>query len=479
MKSRDSNKKAYGAILAMALVASCGDKDDDTNADDGTSISSLSGTINLSALPDAEGMVSANASSLRLAPTGDIPKISELADNYDQYFFDGAIKKVLDENAAISDSIRESLDRGESVCQNVGSVAQTFGEMRSGSLCYMKQVPSLSSETITLKKPSSSVTAENMKDTLFAKEEADKLVKVEVKAVYEGQSMQQDIFIKVIGSKTAGQKYQYEMYSCMEGQVHDSESATLDFDSGKFTLKLKGNYEEEGNSDSREATIEAFVKRDGDSLGWDLSKDRTISETFNHSSEEWGGHYGSAKYILDGDNYVTSFMSSSSTFTDPSTGEEGSGTMKLWSKASFSGSKVLELKVGGLAIKSENSHSFGGEQLESYSVTGAVEWQNTSYKGTKDSDLFTQASNFSFKSDDIYSKNPSELTVDLSSYKCSANADVIVAFDMTTPEAQKVEASCGGSDEEWSTLDKLYSSCFGDKVQSARQKIWDSEQSAN
>jgi hypothetical protein len=172
-------------------------------------------------------------------------------------------------------------------------------------------------------------------------------------------------------------------------------------------------------------------------------------------------------------------MSSSSTFTDPSTGEEGSGTMKLWSKASFSGSKVLELKVGGLAIKSESSHSFGGEQLEPYSVTGAVEWQNTSYKGTEDSDLFTQAQNFSFKSDDIYSKNPSELTVDLSSYNCSASPDVIVAFNMTTPEAQKVEASCGGSDEEWSTLDELYSSCFGDKVQSARQKIWDSEQSAN
>jgi hypothetical protein len=131
----------------------------------------------------------------------------------------------------------------------------------------------------------------------------------------------------------------------MNGEIHDTETATLDFESGKYTLKLKGKFEEEGESNSRESTIEAFVKRDGDSISWDLSKNRTISESFNHESQQWGSHFGSAKYILSGDNYVTSYMSSSSTFTDPSTNEEGKSTMKLWSKASFSGSSILEQKL--------------------------------------------------------------------------------------------------------------------------------------
>jgi hypothetical protein len=68
--------------------------------------------------------------------------------------------------------------------------------------------------------------------------------------------------------------------------------------------------------------------------------------------------------------------------------------------------------------------------------------------------------------------------VDLSGLDCSADPDVVVAVDMTTAEAEKVGSSCGGSETEWKALDKLYSSCFGDRVQGARQKVWESMDSA-
>lgn len=454
--------KISAAILALSIPAACGDKSSDEDSDD-VALGFEAGTLSLSQFPDSKGMVSTNSASLRLAPSGTVPKIIELASDYDDLFFNGSIAAITAAKSA-TDSQRGDLDRGEAVCGNMGNIASSFASLKQGSLCYMKNVPSLSSSTISLEKASESVTADNMAETLFIQEADDKLVKVQVQED-EGQM---DIFIKIIGKNTASNKYEFQMYQCMGGEVDGAEMASINYETSVFSAENIHYFSEDGESSAQISTTTAYLKKEGDSLVWDLSKDRKLSESFSFEGS-YGANYGDAEYVISGDNFITSYIHSKSSWTGPS-GEASTGSQKLWSKAAFSGDSALELQVSEMAMAINDSHTFAGEKHER-DVKGAVEFVDTKYNETSSSDLYNESQSVDF-SQEVFTATPEEISVSFSDYDCSATADVVVSFDMTTDEAGEVQQICQGGSDSWEKLDNLYDACYGDAVQNARSYSW-------
>jgi hypothetical protein len=458
MRFKDFSTISTIVLMASSLTASCGDK----KSDDDESLEP--GSLNLSQFPDSSGMVAINSASLRLAPSGTVPKISELEAKYDQYFFNGSIAAITAARSATA-SQEVDLERGEAICGNMGNVASSFSNLQQGSLCYMKNVPSLSSNTISLEKASDNVTAENVSSTLFAQEADDKLVKVQVDM---GEDGQQDIFIKVIGSNTNSNEYKFEMYGCMEGQVESTEMSSINYETRAYTAENKHYFSEGADTSTQTTSISAYIKKEGDGFAWDLSKERVLTERFSHDGS-YGSNYGDAEYKISGDNYITSYIHSKSSWTGPG-GEDSTGSQKLWSKAAFTGDSALELRVSEMAMAISDSYTFSGEN-HSRNVKGAVEFKDTKYDETTSSDLYNESQAVDF-SQDVYTKTLSEVSVSFSDYDCNATADVVVSFDMTTDEAGEVQQICEGGGDSWEKLDALYDACYGEAVQTARSYTW-------
>lgn len=462
--------------LALCLSA-CGDKskDDDTAND-----TSLASEVSLNKLPEAKDMLKTAGSSLALAPSGNAPKLSELAENYDDYFVGGVVAEILakkDASSAVSVELEGDMERGSAICENIANVAQALGELKSGSLCYMKQIPALSAPTVSLEKASASVNADNLATQLFAQEAADKLVQVNISMGDE----QQQLFIKVLGSNSVSNQYKFEMLECEGDEVTGTEVATVDYADKKFTAINTYKFQDEdenGNSEGADETkITAYLSEDSEgNLSWDLSKDRVLerkwsqtgSYTWNEQATEYT-YQTVSKNVISSEGSITSYVNSKS--SNSFGNETNASEDKLWSKAIYTGDNIIDLRVAELAVRAKSSYTYTGGN-DTRDIWGAVEWKDTLYSDTSSSSIYKEAESASLSEDAVFKSSVSEVSPSFSG-SCSATADVIVAVDMTTEGARAVEQSCGGGEEQWDALDELYDACYGSDVESARQYIWD------
>jgi hypothetical protein len=452
---------AVGA--ALATVVSCGKKssDDETT----TTSSGLSASaVSLSALPDlSKAMKSSSGTSLAdlFAVAGTAPLMTELADTatssgsckkWDKMFFNCAVSEV---NAASSASAtqRKALERGEAICRNAAETANIMREFGGGSMCYMSNVPKLSTATVTVSQEGAGITASSYADMM---KPTDKAKLVKVMPTVNG-SKQQDIFIDIPAA--SGSSLEFKLTYCASGEKQGEESILVDVNSGKMITKNTYSHTQGGFSNLMTRTATLYIKKSGDDIAFDLTKDRTVEGSAKFQGS-WGSNTNNYKISLDKDNYLTNMNYATQTFSHG--GQTQTGTQKIWAKTLISGDSGIALRMpemGMAMVFTQGSNTF--------SPSGAVEWQTDTYADTTSSSLYTQAKAYAW-GDSVFQSAPTAPTISLAAADCARTPDAIVSFKMDSTEGATVRTKCEADPNN--KLQDMYQLCNNSDIQSARQK---------
>lgn len=450
-KNKNWNTKAVTAItlFSTAMGSGCGSS---SSSDSGLS------DVSLSSIPSASTMVKTNSSSAFLdrmgngsfAVSGTAPVVTDLKANVDAYFFGGLIAEInaagsltQEQKSTYSNKFFGQTDGGPSGqggCFMAQSVGEAFGRMLEAgtSQCYMKNAAKAGSG-VTFKDGSTSGI-----ESVFNPGDKDKLVKINVSNMQEGNSGEKasmDVFIKVYKKDT---NYKVDLYFCANGSVNGYENVTVNKDNGTFTAS--SYHSDQGGKGL--STVTAALKKSGSDYVFDESKDRISESQFTGS---WGKFKSYVK--IDKDNYIESKMYGTGDY----------GTNKTYVKAQFgikdglSGIKGLQfLQAGFKGAWSNGNNTNTG--------SGAVEWRNTAYASSTSNSLKTNYADKADLSDAWYAvPSPSQ---DLSAYSCSATPDQEIVMDFSKSTVQAIQTIC--EKERFNDYDM----CNSSSIQSAMSKLW-------
>ena len=465
------NQTKYGvyALIASTLLGACGGARSTTSA--GAEVELTGG---LASLPSMSSMLVANinASALNVASyspqavSGTAPLLKSLAAaNVDTYFFDGALANLTSWAANASNlSSAQKLTTannyrgvngaagGQGACRMAQETGSVFDRMLSNgtSACYMRKMPGATGAPA---------------DT-FAQTAEDKLVRVHVSNMTDhggggggGGPTEMYVNIKVAGSNTTGAGvYKATLFFCQgtTGAPDTTNQGVESFEFNKATGIFKAGHA--SSRDFSEAT--AYLKKDGDTITIDPSKDR--GATFANSD---GGYAYKSEVTLTGDNKVY----------NKAYGTGNWGSNRNYSVASFTGASMADLRFTAGAFKGRGDSTgctyFNGTSnvpCDPWTYEGGTEFQDTHYVSTNSSSLYSELSSVNLQTDTFYA-DPSLTAPDVTSFDCGATPTSTLEMDFSTSVVKEVQATCEGdrlfdSEDSWQM-------CEGGR--SHEQLIWE------
>lgn len=452
-----------GLLCSLGLAIGCGGSDDG----DSTPSSIFSaGEVSLEKFPSLSGLVSQEAqSSLGLAVSGTPVALKELSTDADTYFFGGSIAALVDDNATPTDEIRGNMERGQAVCGMAANAGELIRRLEGGTLCYMGEIAKLPSAALEVTKESATVTGSDHSE-VFKQEAADKTVRVDV----TDSRGEQAAHIKIIGTDNAPSSYKIEFFMCEGPQgsqtVKNSESYEIDYAAGSYTRSEVYSGDEGDHSYTGSMSVTAFLKKleDG-SFAFDSSKDRVIAQEGNDSGTHNSQTYSNKRNMnmrIDSDGNLHTLIYR----TDE--GNDYSSSEKIWSMAEFTGSG-LDLGLSQMAMKMDRSNTYMEETHSQDGVGGAVEWQDTAYKGTEEGAYYAAFEAKDMAAESFFATAPAEKTFNASAYDCNEEVDVVIAVDFDSDAVAPVKEACDGGNDD--NLD-FHSMCYDSRVQDAFNKLY-------
>lgn len=458
---RHKNVTSVG-LFVCAFIIGCSSSD--------TSNSLSSALSGLDSLPSVANMVKGTGANgsyssleshsftgypLSLHVSGTPPLLTEITDSkVNTYFWNGLLTTINNTAAAdITEAMRSSFyggtvggPGGHGACFQAQSVGESFDRMMEAgtSLCYMKNVPAKASNAMT-------VSSGTVFD-LFKASTTDKTIKITV--------TEEDIFMKVYGTESAGNAYNVDLWFCRSGAVRNYENIRVNKDTGTFTASHAGQETWQGSTFQFQSAIAAglTVGSDG-TVTFDPNVDRTATAYFGKvggSGTDTGTYKG---YVaINNKDWIYAKRYNKYSFTDH-TNTSVSGIDKNYSISAFSGDSLKKLRFLQAAYKGAGTW---GSDSQTYS--GASDFRDTHYVAIASSDLKTEVDAMDFSTDAFYT-NLSPATFDTSVYSCSATADVTVSLDMAHSEMQAVQALCEA--ERF----RDYDMCWSEAIQSAQRKL--------
>ncbi len=464
----------FGVSLIIASACSSGgsdsndDKNSDTTNNETTETGSdtgsvITGALALNTLPDISTLVadSSSAAALNLAVEGTPIKISEFKNNaskVDEVMFDGAVAAVTAAQSATQEQ-KNAMERGDALCRLTSHNADVFNSLQGGTLCYMSKISDLEAGSFELAKESDTVTSDDYSG-LFSQEDDDKLVRVNI--VQDGQ-VGMAAHIKVVGTGNSPDAYKIEFYMCEQGNVTNSENYEINPESGLYSRSEAGiQVDEQYGTSKYTSSVTAYLKDGSSGLVFDFAKDRIIERLYQQVDDNSSPAItitDKQNITINSDDEVTT--KAYGTFVGGSNNADDSE--KLYSVAVISGSG-FDITMPEVGMSMIRAYDHGSDNQGTYSPMGAVEWQNTKYVTTEESDLYKTVSEFSFDDDDYFSEAASAPSVDLSGFSCEAEVDIEINWQMNSASFEKVNGQCdGGSD---SSLD-IGNVCNDSSIQNA------------
>lgn len=426
------HKLKYLTLLSLTIgvFTHCGSGSgtENSSSNTGATISNFSSVPDLSSLVDTSNVSSSSISKLLVQGT---PTAFINIDGMEPYFFSEGFFANLDSN--LSSSTEEPFLEGgapnpnhpvgqyllgEGKCMVIENNGRSFQDlaMTGMTACMMKNMPSLN----------------GVDEDLFAKTDADKLVKILVTQPGEGQM---NVFIKVHGNESlssaglSNEDFKADLHFCNANSESANQTQRISYikSTGSFSQSEIFN---DGQMGSGTFDITAKVDEDGH---FDPTQDKVIS--IKHTQTDPGNSE-------NGDvTFNVEITINGNTITTKQIDAFGGDVHKILTKANFSGTNFTDVAFSSAAFKVE--HSFGDETWEH---SGAMDWNENAdirYSTVTDSSLLTDVLAINFSTDTFYSEGPvaGDTTIDATLFPCDAEPDVTLNFD----ELEGVEqlfASC-------------------------------------
>jgi len=309
---------------------------------------------------------------------------------------------------------------GQTACYMLQDVGQSIGNIiQSGnSLCYMKQVPTVSSAARIVSgsvpggiarifdAPSGS--SPRIIRTSFSGEEGD-----------SGTTM----YIRISPSSeltAAGNLYRYDLWDCAGDRITSREAGVV---------KLNGDFIATSSGDSEDGAFEnivqGYVTISGRDVTFDTSRDRTVRQIFSSP----GGRLSRSAITVTSANEIISKQRAVSSDEN----------QKSYSVSSFSGASVAELRFLSGATKMSFIRP-GGED----NFVGSSEFRDTFYASAPTSSYATAVNGFNFEEDSFYSGETPTPAVNTRGVSCSPRVDVTISMSMSSPAMTQIREECEG-----------------------------------
>jgi hypothetical protein len=392
----------------------------------------------LALIPSASSLLKARPSASTLAVSGTAPVLKDIptlgAKNV--FWSPGFIDTLIASEPATEQQCQEffvGANDGQSAgmlgCYSVQGVGYSFQSILEGgtSTCLMKGLPTkenLSAGAIRVEE--GSLPNNNISQLFAAPSGAkDRLVKVIINSFQEpgggngggngggGQIGFMNIHsAKKLASK--GNQYAYNLWFCNEGETtannYEETSVSL---GGLFTYKNITSMQ--GNKFQNEIT--AHLTKSGSSVSFDLTKDRLAAS----SGEFQGSNFKSLVTVLP-ENIIKSKVKE----TFNGFGRSNFGV------ASFSGTGLGDFRVQSAALK---------DVFSVQSMQAGIEYRDSVYVSAPTTGLATLLSEVDIATDPFYAQDGT-VTPDFSDKSCSAQADVTISMNFSSPLLQQVFMSC-------------------------------------
>ncbi len=390
----------------------------------------------LALIPSASSLLKASPSASKLTTSGTAPVLKDIptlgAKNV--FWSPGFIDTLIASESATQEQCQEffvGANDGQSAgmlgCYSVQGVGYSFQSILEGgtSTCLMKGLPTkenLSAGAIRVEQGS---LPSNDISQLFAIPPGakDRLVKVVISNFQEpgdgngsgggGQVGFMNIHsAKKIAAK--GNQYAYNLWFCNQGEstANNYEETSVSL-GGVFAYKNVTSMQ--ANKFQNEIT--AHLTKSGSSVVFDLAKERTASS----SGEFQGANFKSLVTVLPS-NIITSKVK-----------ESFNGFARSnYGVASFSGSDLSNFRVLSAALK---------DVFSVQSMQAGVEFRDSVYVSAPTTDLIPLLADVAIGTDSFYSQDGT-VTPDFSDKSCSAEADVTISMDFSSPLLQQVFMSC-------------------------------------
>lgn len=426
----------------------------------------------LSKLPSPATLLSAKSSSASSSDvSGTAPLLVDIPGQVKNTFWRSGVIEAINAGTPTSEQCNEffagSAD-GQSggmigcyMTQNVGYSFQSI--LQSGtSLCYMKNAPT----DANLQAGGISIQSGSLPDGQVSKifsvpsGAASRIIEVQVSGKSDdhgnngndnnedGPARGQTIFIKIDSQSDNtknGNQYAFTLWQCHGGANPSGFERTEVTSSGQFhSTSIEAS--DRGNFSSE---ITAFLKQSGDSLVYDLSKDRRA--VANSQDSEHGFSFKS-DIVVTSDNLILSKVYDIF----------GEHVRKAYGVSEFSGSSISSLRFLQGSYK-EDSQQFG----ENHSFNGAIEYRDSNYAAAPSNALLSDLNDVDTSSDGFYSSAPS-VSVDTSDLSCSAQADLVITMDMSNSALAASVSSCEGE-----RLDGMDFCRSDSEVNSAEQRFFE------
>ncbi len=389
----------------------------------------------LSKLPSAGSLVRQNAQAAWVSdPSGtppilkDIPTISGGIKGL--FWSPGVIDAILAGTASASQcseffvGATDGSSAGAVGCFSLQGVGYAFQNILEGGggTCYMKGVSKNSLLNNGISVTDGSLPDGSLENVFVSPTGSqDRMVKVVIGGFGGGPS--QTGFIKVDSSSkltSAGLQYAYTSWFC------EGSSATPN-NRERVTVGINGEYTYSGVNSMNQMKfsneIRGFLATSGSSVTFDATKDRS-SETRGEFGTN-GSFKGSVS--ISNDNVLRAKVFDNF----------GSGAHKQYAVSKFTGTGISSFRVPQSAVK-DLFDAFGSQAFQ-----GIFEYRAdpSRYVSSPSSTLGDSLSEVDFNTDAFY-QSPASVTPDFSGQSCSADAEVTLQMDFSSPALQQVAMSC-------------------------------------
>jgi hypothetical protein len=392
----------------------------------------------LAQIPSASSLLKSSPSASALAVSGTAPVLKNIptlgAKNV--FWNSGVIDSLIATDSPTQQQCEEFFvgpNDGQSAgmlgCYSVQGVGYSFQSILEGgtSTCLMKGLPTRENITAgAVAIVDGSVPNDDISQ-LFSTPTGDKdrLVKVVISSFQDpgngngggGAGGGQTGFINIHSAKklaTKGNQYAYNLWFCNDGEAtasnYEETSVSL---GGLFTYKNVNAMQ----SSKYQNEITAYLTKSGSSVDFDLSKERTASS----AGEFQGANFKSAVTVLPTNLIKTKVKETFNGF-----GRSNYGI------ASFSGTGLSDFRVQSAALK---------DIFSMQSMQAGIEFRDTVYVSAPNSQLASLLSEVDIATDPFYTQDGT-VTPDFSDKPCSAQADVTISMNFSSPALQQVFMTC-------------------------------------
>lgn len=382
----------------------------------------------LAQIPDAGGLVKARTGAAALAVSGTPPIIKDIPTlGPKNVFWSGGF---IDTLAAASTPSQEQCQEfftgatdgsssGMLGCYAVQGVGYSFQSILEGatSACLMKGFPTkqnLDANAISVvdgSLPNGDITQ------LFSIPQGakDRVVKVVISGF--GEQGGQTGFIKIHSAKKLGAKgnqYAYNLWFCNDGQASANNYEETSVSLGGEFKYLNVNVME-NNKFSNE--ISASLTKVGSNIEFDLSKERTAAST----GEFQGASFKSFVTVYPDNTIATKIKENFNGFARSNYGV-----------ATFTGTGIADFRVQAAALK---------DVFATQSMQAGLEYRDTLYVSAPAAGPVGELSKVDIATDPFFTQEGS-VTPDFSDKSCSADADVTISMNFSSPLLQQVFMAC-------------------------------------